>query len=86
MEAFEIDGEIIRKQILKMAATPSNARNIVQYLVSLDWNKVYKDREEHLDFVRKEVEEITTNGGGFCDECHDLHKRLYYGLFQSEYM
>ena len=56
MELFEIDGEIIKKQILKVAEKPSDAKDIIRYLAYLNWDRVYKDRDEYIEFLVKRAE------------------------------
>ncbi len=67
--------------ILRIAKTPEEAQMMVSYLQSLDWQQVFLERKQTEDAsihsYLKLMHEIIEQGGGYCDECKELVKKLY---------
>lgn len=55
--------------ILQTANTPEEAKELVQYLSSLDWNEVFNDRERSR---QRDIQRAFDEGGGYCSNCNSL--------------
>jgi 5-methylcytosine-specific restriction endonuclease McrA len=80
---------VIKKEILNIAKTPEEASEIAAYLSSLNWHEVFAEQERlkqlREDERKREIQEMITQGGGHCDDCNKLVRKLSTFSYPNPY-